>query len=155
MLKSILPTSSTPQRIVVLRYRFIGDTVLMIPFLEALRKQYPQAVIDVVVSPNSGEILTHCPWINSLIFYCKQSENTPGKPPENTVYIKGFQALVKHLKTQQYDWAVVLKRSLSSAMIPFLAGIPVRIGFNTEYRSMLLTHPHPYPERGHEVDAFL
>jgi heptosyltransferase-2 len=146
---------SPPQRIVVLRYRFIGDTVLLLPFLEALRQQYPQAVIDVVVSQHSGEILTHCPWINSLIFYCKKSENTPENPPENTVYIKGFQALVQHLKTQQYDWAFVLKRSLSSAMIPFLAGIPVRIGFNTEYRAMLLTHPLPYPEKGHEIDAFL
>ena len=145
----------SPQRIVVLRYRFIGDTVLMLPFLEALRQQYPQAIIDVVVSPNSGEILTHCPWINSLIFYCKKSENTPETHAENTCYIKGFQALVKHLKTQKYDWAFVLKRSLSSAVIPFLAGIPTRIGFNTEYRSLLLTHPLPYPERGHEVDAFL
>ena len=155
MLKSTFSTSSPTQRIVVLRYRFIGDTVLMLPFLEALRQQYPQAIIDVVVSPNSGEILTHCPWINSLIFYCKKSENAPGKSAKNTVYIKGFQALVQHLKTQQYDWGFVLKRSLSSAVIPFLAGIPTRIGFNTEYRSVLLTHPLPYPERGHVVEAFL
>ena len=154
MLKPLL-FQSAPQRIVVLRYRFIGDTVLLLPFLEALRKQYPQAVIDVVVSPNSGEILTHCPWINSLIFYCKKHENTPENPTENTVYIKGFQSLVTHLKTQKYDWAFVLKRSLSSAVIPFLAGIPTRIGFNTEYRSLLLTHSLPYPEKGHEIDAFL
>jgi heptosyltransferase-2 len=144
-----------PQRIVVLRYRFIGDTVLLVPFLEALRQQYPHAVIDVVVGQHSGEILTHCPWINSLIFYCKKSENTPEKPSDNTVYIKGFNALIRYLKTQQYHWAFVLKRSASSAMIPWLAGIPVRIGFNTEYRAGLLTHPVPYPAKGHELDAFL
>jgi heptosyltransferase-2 len=155
MFKSTFSTPSPPQRIVVLRYRFIGDTVLMLPFLEALRQQYPHAVIDVVVSQHSGEILTHCPWINNLIFYCKKSENTPEKHAENTCYIKGFQALVQHLKTQHYNWAFVLKRSLSSAVIPSLAGIPIRIGFNTEYRSVLLTHPLPYPETGHEVEAFL
>jgi heptosyltransferase II len=150
-----ISSSSPPQRIIILRYRFIGDTVLMLPFLEALRQQYPQAVIDVVVSQHSGELLTHCPWINSLIFYCKKAEKTPPTPAKNTVYIKGFQALVAHLKTQHYNWAFVLKRSLSSAMLPFLARIPVRIGFNTEYRSLLLTHPLAYPEKGHEIEAFL
>ena len=50
--------------ILVIRYRFIGDTILMIPFLRNLRYAYPDAKIDVLVSPVSGELLEgigYCP----------------------------------------------------------------------------------------------
>ena len=57
------------KRILVMRYRFIGDTLLMIPFLQNLRQSYPEAVIDVLVAPNSGELLEECPFIDNLIYF--------------------------------------------------------------------------------------
>jgi len=53
-----------PLRILVIRYRFIGDTILAIPTLRNLRLAFPQAVIDVLSEPISGDTLAHCPYKN-------------------------------------------------------------------------------------------
>ena len=51
------------KKILVMRYRFIGDTLLTIPFLRNLRDAYPDAQIDMLVAPVSGEIIEKCPVI--------------------------------------------------------------------------------------------
>jgi heptosyltransferase-2 len=48
------------QKILVMRYRFIGDTVLTVPFLRNLRAAYPQAQIDLMLEPFSGQVIG-CP----------------------------------------------------------------------------------------------
>ena len=58
-----------PLRILVIRYRFIGDTVLAIPFLRNLRQAFPHAIIDVLSEPISGDTLAHCPYKNELLYY--------------------------------------------------------------------------------------
>ena len=52
------------KKILVVRYRFIGDTLLTIPFLRNLRYANPDAQIDMIVAPGSGEILKNCPYVN-------------------------------------------------------------------------------------------
>ena len=41
------------QKILVMRYRFIGDTILTVPFLRNLRYAYPDAQIDLMIAPVS------------------------------------------------------------------------------------------------------
>ncbi len=143
---------SQPQRILVMRYRFIGDTLLTVPFLRNLRTAYPDAQIDMLVGPNSGEVLTYCPYINELIYF----DTTRKHRYENqTAKKKSFWHYVKLLRNRQYDTAFVLKRSLSSAFLAFLSGIPTRIGFNTEGRRFLLTHPVSYQPDQPEIESFL
>jgi len=139
-------------KILVIRYRFIGDTILMVPFLRNLRYAYPDAQIDVLAGPVSGEILEDCPWIDELIMFDTtrkhRYENTKAKK-------KGFWSYVKLLKDRKYDKVYILKRSLSSAALAFFAGIPQRIGYNTEGRGLLLTKRVPYLKNRHEVECFL
>jgi len=139
-------------RILVIRYRFIGDTVLMIPFLRNLRQAYPDAKIDALVGAVSGEVLTECPYIDELIVF----DTTRKHKYENAKQEKkSFFSYVKLLKGRNYDKAYVLKRSFSSAALAFLAGIKQRIGFNTEGRGFLLTQKIPYVKDRHEVECFL
>ena len=139
-------------KILVIRYRFIGDTILMIPFLRNLRYAYPDAQIDVLAGPVSGEILADCPYINELIMF----DTTRKHRYENTNSEKqSFWSYVKLLKQQKYDKVYVLKRSLSSAVLAFCAGIKQRIGYNTEGRGLLLTKRVPYIKNRHEVECFL
>ena len=56
-------------KILVVRYRFIGDTILTVPFLRNLRRAYPYAKIDMLVSPISGDLLETCPYIDNLIYF--------------------------------------------------------------------------------------
>ena len=57
------------KKILVVRYRFIGDMILTIPFLRNLRYAYPDAQIDMLVAPNSGEVIENCPYVNNFIYF--------------------------------------------------------------------------------------
>ncbi len=145
-------STAARRRILVMRYRFIGDTLLTVPFLRNLRKAYPDAQIDLLVAPNSGEVLRDCPYIDELIVF----DTTRKHRYETGVNErKSFWSYVKLLQNKKYDTAFVLKRSFSSAALALLAGIPERIGFDTEARGFLLTKKVPYKKERHEVDCFL
>ena len=57
------------QKILVMRYRFIGDTILTVPFLRNLRYAYPDAQIDLMIAPVSGEIIDKCPYVDNFIYF--------------------------------------------------------------------------------------
>ena len=134
-----------------MRYRFIGDTILTVPFLRNLRRNYPDAQIDMLVAPVSGEVIANCPYVDNFIFF----DTTKKHRYENSdKKKKNFLYYVKLLRKEKYDKAYVLKRSFSSALLAFLAGIKKRIGFDTEGRGFLLTNRIKYNQK-HEVDCFL
>jgi len=140
------------KKILVVRYRFIGDTILTLPFLKNLRLAYPDAQIDMLVAPKSGEIIEDCPYVDNFIYFDTTKkhkyENGAGEK-------KSFWYYVKLLRKNKYDKAYVLKRSLSSAFLVFMCGIKERIGFNTEGRGFLLTKRVPYDKKKHESQCFL
>jgi heptosyltransferase-2 len=138
-----------------MRYRFIGDTLLTVPFLRNLRAAYPDARIEMLVAPNSGEVLRDCPYIDELIFFDTTRKHRYENPEGGVRRRKTFWHYVRLLRERRYDTAFVLKRSFSSAALAFLAGIPERIGFDTERRGFLLTRRTPYRPEQHEVDSFL
>jgi len=139
-------------KILVIRYRFIGDTVLTVPFLRNLRKAYPDAVIDMLAGPVSGDVLLECPYLDNLIYFDTTRKH---KYENKTDKKKGFWSYVKLLRQAKYDKAYVLKRSFSSAALAFMAGIKERVGFDTENRGFLLTKKVPYEKNKHEVECFL
>ena len=134
-------------KILVIRYRFIGDMVLMTPFIRNLRYAYPNAQIDMLVAPNSGEILSECPYIDNFIYFDTTRKHKYENIESNK---KSFWYYVKYLKEKKYDKAYILKRSLSSAILAYLADIPERIGFNTEHRGLFLTKKVKYDKEKHE-----
>lgn len=136
------------KKILVIRYRFIGDTLMTIPFLRNLRAANPDAQIDMLVSPSSGEVLENCPYIDNLIFYSAVRKGESKRK-------RSFLSCAYQLRKKKYDKAYVLKRSLSSAMLAFMSGIPERVGFNTELRRPFLTTSTPYDKRKHEIECFL
>ena len=140
-------------KILVMRYRFIGDTLLTIPFLRNLRYAYPDAQIDMLVAPVSGEIIEECPYVDNFIYF----DTTKKHRYENTLdnETKTFWNYVKLLKNKKYDKVYVLKRSFSSAFLAFMSGIKERVGFDTEGRGFLLTKGVKYKENLHEIECFL
>src|ERR1700733_13544472 len=102
--------SHNQKRILVIRYRFIGDTILTVPFLRNLRRHYPQAKIDVLVGPQSGEVLQGCPYVDNLIEFdtTRFHKYDQGKGKK-----KSYWHYVKALQQNHYDTVFVLKRSLS------------------------------------------
>lgn len=140
------------KKILVVRYRFIGDMILTVPFLRNLRYAYNDAQIDMLVSPNSGEVIEECPYVNNFIYFdtTRKHKYENGKDKK-----KSFWYYVKELRKQKYDKVYILKRSLSSALLCYFAGIKERIGYDTENRGFLLTKRVKYDYLKHESLAFL
>ncbi len=141
-------------KILVLRYRFIGDTVLTVPFLRNLREAFPMARIDLMLEPFSGQVLEGCPYVDRIIpFEIKTIHRYSNKSEQNK--LASFMQCRRKIKEEHYDAAFVLKRSLSSALLVWSSGIPRRIGFSTEGRGLFLTDSVKYRNDQHEVNNFL
>ncbi len=124
-------------KILVIRYRFFGDTILTVPFLEKLKEFYPDSEVHVLVSPQSGQVLKNCPYIDKTIDFLLEEKFHKYEKNKNSS--NSFLDLIFKLRKEKFDKVFILKRSFSSALISFLAGIPERIGFDTELRGFLLT----------------
>jgi lipopolysaccharide heptosyltransferase II len=142
-----------PKKILVMRYRFIGDTVLTIPFLRNLRHAEPQAHIAWMVAPVSSDVVKGVPYVDELIYWDPLTIHADSRGSHRTLAAK--VAFLKDLRRRHFDKVYILKRSLSSAVIAWLSGAPRRIGFDTEGRGLLLTTKVPYRHDRHEVKNFL
>jgi heptosyltransferase-2 len=139
--------------LLVLRYRFIGDTILTVPFLRNLRRSWPQARIDMVVAPYSSDVLIGTPYVDDFIVYDPPTVHSDSTGTHAT--LRSRVRFLRDLRRRRYDKVYVLKRSFSSAVIARLSGAPERIGFDTEGRGFLLTKRVPYRRDQHEVWNFL
>lgn len=139
--------------ILVLRYRFIGDTLLTVPFLRNLRRAHPGARIDMVVAPYSSDVLIGTPYVDEFIVYDPPTVHADSSGQHRSFGDKA--RFIGSLREKGYDRAYVLKRSFSSAVIALLSGARERIGFDTEKRGFLLTKKVPYRHDRHEIQNFL
>ncbi|MDB5814108.1 MAG: lipopolysaccharide heptosyltransferase [Rhodocyclales bacterium] len=123
-----------PSRILIVAPSWIGDTVAAQPLLMRLRKHYPDARIDVLAPPWVAAVLHAMPEINGNVI------DNPFAHGE--LRLVDRWALARKLKANGYDAAYVLPNSLKSALIPFFARIPHRVGFIGESRYGLINVRH-------------
>lgn len=118
------------ERILIIRLDRIGDVLLSTPVIKALRNAYPKSHIAMMVRPYSKDVVEGNPCLNEVILYDKDKEC-------RTAWSTVKFAL--GLRKKQFDLAIVLHPTNRSNAIPFLAGIPYRIGYNKKL-GFLLTH---------------
>jgi lipopolysaccharide heptosyltransferase II len=143
----------TGERILVLRYRFIGDTLLTVPFMRNLRRAKPDSRIVWVVAPGSADVVAGIPYVDELLYWDPVTRHAESRGTQKTWRDK--LAFIRALRRQRFDRVYVLKRSWTSALLGLLSGAPRRIGFATEGRGLLLTTSVPYRHDQHEVQNFL
>jgi len=144
-------SDSSRERILVVRNRYIGDTLLAIPFLRNLRRGFPDATIDVLVDPGSGSVLAECPYKDELITWHRPTK-VRGMLPKSLDNILDNAA---RLKARGYTRTYLLKRSFSSGLLVWLAGIPHRVGGDFQGRRPLLTRAVSIDRCRHEAEHFL
>ncbi len=126
------------EKILVIRYGTIGDTIFASAFYRELRKALPEAQIDVLVDDIAFEVMQKCPYINKIF-------HINGKYKNYFAYIALFK---------KYDTVYFLKNDRFFTMIAFWAGVKNRIGFNIR-RNKFLTKTAPYNCDRHEIDCYL
>jgi len=129
--------------------RYIGDTVLAIPFLRNLRRAFPGAVIDVCAEGGARAVLTDCPYVDELVAWQR-----PVGRRGLARSLAAIRSQAAWLRSRGYDRAYLLKRSLSGALLATLAGIPHRVGFAADGRLLLTTAIRPARGR-HQAARYL
>jgi len=121
--------NNNPQKILIRGVNWIGDAVLTIPAIHAVRKTFPDAHISLLVKPWVADIFTANSDINEIILY-----------EDRYTGIKGKLRLANLLKLKKFSTAILLQNAFDAALITWLAGIPERIGYDTDFRRILLTN---------------
>jgi len=133
------------KRIVVRGTNWVGDSVMSVPALRALRRLVPDAEITLAIRPWAKGLFADADFIDELLI-CDR---------------KGIASVVEQIREwrrRQFDLAVLFPNAFEAALIPFGARIPYRLGYATEARQLLLTNPLPLPEwraSRHEVFYYL
>lgn len=126
------------EKILVVRYGTIGDTIFASAFLRELRANLPNAQIDFLADKVAKQVVKNCPYINDLI-------DTKRKWKDICYYIRIFR---------NYDTIYFLKNDSFLTITAFLSGVKNRIGFGI-LRNKFLTKTVPYKEDKNEIDCYL
>lgn len=130
--------------LVVRQHNQMGDMMLAIPALRAVRERYPDAFIGVVSSTLNRGVLANSPYVDRVFTYDKRRPHTEA-------------AMLREIRAARFDLAIVLHTvsfSFTSLMLAVLSGAKVRIGSTSRAIGdaltgtyLNLTLPLPDPER--------
>jgi lipopolysaccharide heptosyltransferase I len=134
------------KRILIVRLGALGDIVHAIPVAAALRRAFPAARIDWLVSAKHREILDLVPVIDRrLVINDRPSSGSRrGEPVDPTGEASGGTSLVgaiRELRKAHYDVAVDLQGLIKSALLARASGAPRVVGFSTSYARERLARP--------------
>ena len=120
-----------PDAVLVVGPSWVGDMVMAQSLFIALKKRYPESVIDVLAPAWVLPLLARMPQV-------RQGIENPFKHGE--LDLRGRWRLGRSLRGA-YSRAFVLPNSFKSALVPFWASIKQRVGYRGELRYGLLTEP--------------
>jgi len=137
----------SPSNIIVRSPNWIGDHVMALPFYGQLRASYPNARLTLLCTDNVAELSFSEIFDGQIIL--------PNSKRRTLPQLSSFS---KELKPKQFDLALSLPSSTSSALLLFLAGIPNRVGFSEHRSSLFLTLSRKWPgaeARKHKSELYL
>jgi heptosyltransferase-2 len=123
------------RKILVRATNWVGDAVMSLPALRALRERFPQAQITILAKPWVADLYRREPFCDRLIPFTARDLTSKWR-------------VARELRSHEFDCAILLQNAFEAAAIAFAAGIPVRIGYARDGRSPLLTKAIAVPRAG-------
>jgi predicted lipopolysaccharide heptosyltransferase III len=117
-----------PERILVIKLRYVGDVLLATPVLSRLRESFPKAHLAMLVNAGTDDVVRDHPALNEVLVL------------ERGSLIRQWR-FVRELRRRRFDLVVDLTDADRSALLCWLSSAPVRIGYNGEgrWRGVLYT----------------
>jgi len=122
-------------RLAVRATNWLGDAVMSLPAIRAIRGIFAHAHIAVVARPWVADLYAREGSIDRVIRY---EAKTLGARRE----------FARRLRAERFDGAILLQNAFDAALMAWLARIPERIGYRRDGRGWLLTRAIPVPESG-------
>jgi heptosyltransferase-3 len=119
-------------RILVIRLRSIGDTVLSTPSLLALKRFLPNAGLDILVEDWVAPVLESHPYVDSVIRLQRGS-------------LAERARVAKELRSRRYDVVYNLHGGTTATLITRATGARHRVGYESYQYASLHNHQAPSP----------
>lgn len=119
----MITDSYSIKKICLLSWGLIGDVIVRAPIIEALKRQFPHALIDIVVDPSSKEVLAHHPDVDKIIVFSRKKDS-------RFRYLGRMLGKIHFLRQQKYDLCINFYSGGSSPLISRLSSARYRLGYN-------------------------
>ena len=140
---------SPDARIMIRAANWVGDAIMTTPVVRALRKNFPQSRIIVLAKPWVMPVYAHNPHVDEVMVYENRDRHKMGR---------GTLTLIRDIRERKFHLGVLMQNAFEAAFLAFMAGIPERLGYNTDYRSLLLNRcvrMDPALQKGHLIDYYI
>ena len=121
-------------KILVMKFRNIGDVLLTTPLIENLKLNYPNAEIHTAVNKGTEDMLTLNPNISKIHIY----DRGYVKKLPLLKKIKEEVKFIKKIKKEKYDLVINLTKGDRGAFIALFSGAKEKIGFRENFLSNLV-----------------
>src|SRR5579883_1162684 len=108
-------------RVVIVQTAFLGDVLLTLPMLRALKKQYPVKFLAAVVTPEAAEALSAESCVDELLLYNKRNAEKKND---------AFENICREIRRRDFSCSLLPHRSFRSAYMAYRAGVKTRVGFH-------------------------
>ncbi|MBF0331101.1 MAG: glycosyltransferase family 9 protein [Candidatus Omnitrophica bacterium] len=119
----------TFKNILVVRTDRMGDVVLTVPAVRALKKKFPDAKVTVWLDASTKPLMQGLPFIDEVIV------------EDKGLGLFGFLSFVAMLRRRKYDLAIIYHTKRHTNAACMLAGIPIRLGYKNNKNGYMLTRP--------------
>jgi len=109
------------QRILLVQLGDIGDVILTLPTVRALRENFPESRLVVCVLEKAREIIEDCPWASAVMTVRKEQKRW-------NAWILDQARWIRELRAQRFDLVIDLRTGTRGAFIAGLSGAGTRIG---------------------------
>jgi heptosyltransferase-2 len=128
------PEADQIRHVVVRGANWVGDAVMTIPALRELRRVLPRAHITLATRSWARGLFADADFIDDLLVYDRG-------PHE----LRAVVRQAREWRSRRFDLAVLFQNAFEAALIASLARVPYRVGYATDGRRALLTHPLAVP----------
>lgn len=148
--------ASPPREILIVKFCCMGDAVLVVPSLRALRETFPGARVTMLCTPRTLPIFQDCEYLDEVSVF--KLTGSRGAAEFVTAGIPALFRTLGMLRARRFDVAIDFDNYYNwTTFLSFLAGVPTRVGFDPpgQGRRFLLTNPVPYAGDRHMVEFYL
>jgi lipopolysaccharide heptosyltransferase II len=113
-------------RVLVIKISSLGDIILAIPSLKALRERFPQGKICILTLKKYAPVLYGCPYLDEIITLEDEYKK-----------FKNIKTIAKILRRKAFDYIVDLQNNRASHLIAFLAFARYSFGYSLRWGFLL------------------
>ncbi|MGB9596828.1 MAG: glycosyltransferase family 9 protein [Candidatus Poribacteria bacterium] len=134
------------EKILLIRFGSLGDVVLTLPVVEAIKKSFPNVYIAMLVSDKCANIISADPRFNEIIAFRRETKGKEGLTETNRV--------ISLLRERKFDISIDMQRKFQSAYFAYKGNIKTRIGYHQPF-GFLCNVKIPNKVNKHSVDRNL